>query len=87
MITIRNLSLSLALALIPVTSSADEAMGKKTEARALSLITATPEEGFQVVLRPLYDAMKEGRVTLVYSARDEERNQAVVLRRYLSDTR
>lgn len=38
-------------------------------------------------LRPLYDAMKEGRVTLVYSARDEERNQAVVLRRYLSETR
>jgi uncharacterized protein YeaO (DUF488 family) len=38
-------------------------------------------------LRPLYDAMKEGAVTLVYSARDEERNQAVVLRRYLSETR
>lgn len=53
MSTSRNLSLSLvlALALIPAALSADEATGKKTETQALSLITATPEEGFQVALR------------------------------------
>jgi len=36
-------------------------------------------------LRPLYEALKEGPITLLYAARDEEHNQAVVLRRYLSE--
>lgn len=36
-------------------------------------------------LRPLYEALEEGPVTLLYAARDEEHNQAVVLRRYLSE--
>jgi len=44
-------------------------------------------EGKRGILRPLYQAMDQGPITLVYSARDEERNQAVVLRRYLSETR
>lgn len=34
-------------------------------------------------LRPIREAMASGPVTLVYSARDEARNQAVVLREYL----
>jgi len=34
-------------------------------------------------LLPLRDAVAEGPVTLVYSARDEAHNQAVVLREYL----
>lgn len=34
-------------------------------------------------LRPLKEALKRGPVTLVYSARDEEHNQAVVLREFL----
>jgi len=35
-------------------------------------------------LQPLRDALKGGTVTLVYSAHDEERNQAVVLRELLA---
>jgi uncharacterized protein YeaO (DUF488 family) len=35
-------------------------------------------------LKPLRDAVKRGRVTLVYSAHDEEHNQAVVLREFLA---
>ena len=34
-------------------------------------------------LRPLAERSREGVVTLVYSARDERRNNAVVLRQYL----
>jgi uncharacterized protein YeaO (DUF488 family) len=34
-------------------------------------------------LEPLLNAAREGDVTLVYSARDEERNSALVLRDYL----
>lgn len=34
-------------------------------------------------LRPLLDAAEKGPVTLLYSARDTEHNQAVVLRDYL----
>jgi uncharacterized protein YeaO (DUF488 family) len=34
-------------------------------------------------LRPLLDAARKGVVTLVYSARDEEHNDAVVLKSYL----
>jgi uncharacterized protein YeaO (DUF488 family) len=37
----------------------------------------------QEALAQLRALLKAGRVTLVYSARDEERNQAVVLRDYL----
>lgn len=34
-------------------------------------------------LRPLLEAARRGRVTLLYGARDTEHNQAVVLRDYL----
>jgi uncharacterized protein YeaO (DUF488 family) len=37
----------------------------------------------QSVLQPLRDALKLGAVTLVYSAHDQEHNQAVVLREFL----
>lgn len=37
------------------------------------------------VLLPLRDALRRGVVTLVYSARDEVHNQAVVLREYISE--
>jgi uncharacterized protein YeaO (DUF488 family) len=33
----------------------------------------------------ILDAMKDGTVTLVYAARDEEHNEAVVLKNYLED--
>jgi len=33
--------------------------------------------------RPLVEAVAEGPMTLVYGARDEEHNQAVVLRQFL----
>jgi uncharacterized protein YeaO (DUF488 family) len=36
-------------------------------------------------VRPLLDAARKGPVTLLYSARDPEHNQAVVLREYLRD--
>lgn len=36
-------------------------------------------------LRPLREALKQGPVTLVYSARDEEHNQAVVLGAFLRE--
>lgn len=38
-------------------------------------------------LQPLCDALSHGVVTLVYSARDEAHNQAVVLREYLLETK
>lgn len=38
----------------------------------------------EATLKPLRDALKRGTVTLVYSARDQERNQAVVLREFLA---
>lgn len=41
----------------------------------------------QAALKPLRDALSHGAVTLVYSARDEARNQAVVLRDYLLETK
>ena len=37
------------------------------------------------VLAPLLDAARQGDVTLVYSARDEQHNQAVVLKGVLED--
>jgi uncharacterized protein YeaO (DUF488 family) len=40
-------------------------------------------EAHSEVLLPLRDALRRGAVTLVYSARDEVHNQAVVLREYL----
>jgi uncharacterized protein YeaO (DUF488 family) len=36
-------------------------------------------------VRPLLEAARKGRVTLLYAARDPEHNQAVVLRDYLND--
>jgi uncharacterized protein YeaO (DUF488 family) len=36
-------------------------------------------------LAPLLDAAREGTVTLVYSARDEQHNQALVLKQVLED--
>lgn len=38
----------------------------------------------RAALLPLRNALKRGPVTLVYSAHDEEHNQAVVLREFLS---
>ena len=40
----------------------------------------------EATLKPLRDAVKRGTVTLVYSARDEEHNQAVVLREFLASS-
>lgn len=40
----------------------------------------------RTMLQPLRDALKRGTVTLVYSAHDEEHNQAVVLREFLLET-
>ena len=40
----------------------------------------------RTVLQSLRDALKRGPVTLVYSAHDEEHNQAVVLRDFLLET-
>ena len=40
----------------------------------------------RTMLKPLRDALKRGTVTLVYSAHDEEHNQAVVLREILLKT-
>lgn len=36
-------------------------------------------------LKPIYDAAREGAVTLVYGARDTEHNNAVVLRDYVDE--
>lgn len=44
-------------------------------------------ESNPAVLQPLRDALSHGVVTLVYSARDEARNQAVVLREHLMGTK
>jgi uncharacterized protein YeaO (DUF488 family) len=38
-------------------------------------------------LRPLLEALGRGTVTLVYSARDADHNQAVVLREFLLETK
>lgn len=38
----------------------------------------------ETTLEPLRDSLQHGTVTLVYSARDEEHNQAVVLREFLA---
>ncbi len=40
-------------------------------------------EGNEEALRPLREALKKGNVTLLYSARDTERNSAVLLKAYL----
>jgi uncharacterized protein YeaO (DUF488 family) len=40
-------------------------------------------DGSRQNMQPLLDAAKTGNVTLVYSSRDEEHNQAVALREYL----
>lgn len=42
-------------------------------------------DGRPEAVRPLLDAARRGPVTLLYSARDTEHNQAVVLREYLHD--
>jgi uncharacterized protein YeaO (DUF488 family) len=42
-------------------------------------------EAQQDVLAPLLDAAREGDVTLVYSARDEQHNQAVVIKGMLEE--
>lgn len=36
-------------------------------------------------LQPLRDALKKGNVTLLYSAKDTERNSAVLLKEYLEE--
>ena len=41
----------------------------------------------RLALQPVRDALKQGSVTLVYSAHDESHNQAVVLREYLLGTK
>jgi uncharacterized protein YeaO (DUF488 family) len=38
----------------------------------------------QAVIQQLHDVMKKGRVTLIYSAHDQEHNQAVALAEYLT---
>jgi uncharacterized protein YeaO (DUF488 family) len=38
----------------------------------------------EATLKPLREALRRGTVTVVYSARDEEHNQAVVLREFLA---
>jgi uncharacterized protein YeaO (DUF488 family) len=43
-------------------------------------------ESSSAALQPLRDALSQGLVTLVYSARDEAHNQAVVLREFLLET-
>lgn len=42
-------------------------------------------DGRPEAVGPLLDAARRGPVTLLYSARDTEHNQAVVLREYLRD--
>jgi uncharacterized protein YeaO (DUF488 family) len=39
----------------------------------------------QDALRTLHEQMRRGRVTLLYAARDEERNNAVALRTWLAE--
>ncbi len=41
--------------------------------------------GNRAVLEPILEAARRGPVTLLYSARDEEHNQAVVLRDHLAE--
>lgn len=36
-------------------------------------------------LRPIFDAVRDGPVTLVYGARDTEHNNAIVLREYVDE--
>lgn len=40
-------------------------------------------DGAEEALRPLLDAVREGPVTLLYSARDDQHNNAVALRDYV----
>ena len=56
----------------------DPARGEEFRRRYLAELESQPGS-----LRPLRDAIARGPVTLVYSARDQEHNQAVVLREYL----
>ena len=39
----------------------------------------------QAAVQPLLDAAKQGKLTLVYSAKDEKHNNAVVIKAYLED--
>jgi uncharacterized protein YeaO (DUF488 family) len=39
----------------------------------------------QAAVAPLLEAARRGQITLVYSARDEQHNQAVVLKDYLDE--
>ena len=56
----------------------DPAKWEEFQRRYFEELGARPE-----VLEPLLSAVRRGRVTLLYSARDVEHNQAVALRTYL----
>lgn len=51
---------------------------KEFERRYFAELDKQPE-----AWQPLLDAAQKGKITLVYSARDEEHNNAVALKRYL----
>src|SRR5689334_13137534 len=53
---------------------------KEFQRRYFSELNKNPE-----ALQPLQEAAREGDVTLVFSARDTERNNAVALKNYLDD--
>jgi len=57
----------------------DPAKWEGFKERYFAELDANPEN-----LQPLFDAIKRGQVTLVYSARDEDHNQAVALKAYLA---
>lgn len=56
----------------------DPAKWDEFRKRYFSELDASPD-----ALRPLLDAARRGKVTLLYSSRDEERNNAVALKEYL----
>ena len=56
----------------------DPAKWKEFQRRYFSELDHKPE-----VWQPLLDAAQKGGLTLVFSARDEEHNNAVVLKKYL----
>ncbi|HEY4658736.1 MAG TPA: DUF488 family protein, partial [Gemmatimonadaceae bacterium] len=56
----------------------DPAKWPEFRRRYLAELAANPD-----ALRPLLDAVRRGPVTLVFAARDVERNSAVVLKRFL----
>jgi uncharacterized protein YeaO (DUF488 family) len=57
----------------------DPAKWEEFQQRYFAELDARPE-----VLEPLLAAVSQRRVTLLYSARDTEHNQAVALKRYLT---